>query len=213
MMLTKMTFSKEANDFYSEKVRMVMVLRGNNVSCRDIADILSKQKSPIKISYEYANKLKNKILREMDYRARYYAYSTAIPDLENTLMETIKQAWAVAMSQETSPSAKIQALKEVRDAKQQLIDNLLKTGKLNKVPDKIAIYKHEEHEVKIPPEVLAAIECIETQMSAGPEPVQYIDTKPKELPAEKAKKDEPKPESKQAVQFPGGTLTSEPDLP
>ena len=207
-----MTYSKEANDFYLEKVRMVMVLRGNNVSCREISDILSKQKNPIKISYDYANKLKNKILREMDYRARQYSYQNVIPDLENTLMETIRQTWAIVMNPDTVPSVKIQAMKEVREAKQQLIDNLLKTGKLNKAPEKVAIYRHEEREIKLPAEVLAAIECIEMQMAPRPKPVKYI-TQSKELPTEVAVKNEQPKTERTEIKFPGGTLTSKPSLP
>ena len=205
-----MPYSKEQNEYYLEKVRMVMVLRGSDVSCREVVELLAKNK--VVVSKNYVGRLKNKIFGEMEYRARYYAYHTAIPDIENSLAETIRQTWAIAVNPDTMPSVKLQALKEVRDAKQQLIDNLLKVGKLNKVPEKIAVYRHDEHEIKLPPELLAAIECLEMQMKPGPEPVQYIDEKPKELPVEKAITNDTKPKRVE-IQFQGGTLSSEPDLP
>jgi len=96
--------------------------------------------------------------------------------------------------------------------------------KIGNDPVKLEVYQHNKEEVKLAPEVIAAIECIEMQMKPRPPAVKYIDGLIKESQKTPETKVEPKPnidpdlkgidlEGKSTIKMSGGTLVFKKPLP
>ena len=201
---------------------MIMVLRGSDVSCREVVELLSKNK--INISSSYANKLKNKILAERAWRAKSQTYNNIIPEFEDELKESVKRLWAIAVSETSGTDEKIRAIKESMDLKFKYLDVLTISGKISKEPEKLEVYQKNNQEVKLAPEVIAAIECIEMQMGPRMKPVKYTGGPIEEKQKTPEAKVEPKPpqdpcskgidmEGKEAIKMTGGTLVFKKPLP
>lgn len=118
--------TKEQKATYMAKVRQIMVMRGATISGRDIVAILDK--NGIKVSIEYAIKLRDKILSERKHRVERKLAAVHVSDFEDTNEEIISRCWDIILNKDETTHNKLMAMKEIREAKKTTMDALMDSG-------------------------------------------------------------------------------------
>jgi len=108
------------------KVRKIMVMRGATVSGRDIAEIL--EKNNIKVSHNYASRMRDKILGERKARVDRKLASLHVSDIEDTNEALITHCWDIIMNKNEATHNKLSAMSLLADLKIKTFGQLMDAG-------------------------------------------------------------------------------------
>ncbi len=197
-----MSYSKDQKEYLKSRIRRIMVMRGADVSIRDMLEIL--QASKITTSKDLIAKLRDKILTERRVRLDRKLAADVISDLEDSNNEAIRKLWDIVMSPESSNFEKVSALHEIRVTKEKTIQQLIIAGVLeSKAPAENTIVNIKvEQQAKI-------IQVIGMNFDKKLEPVAFIDGEDMQkttLPIQDKKQSNGDGEKSNSYTLPNGTI-------
>ena len=105
--------SKEQVNLYLANVRKLMSIE-HDMPLREMAHQL--EQNGIHLDLHYIGHLREKVLRERAHRAERQVLSVSLAAFEDTLNETTKIAWQIALSNQSTRKERLAALKEIREA-------------------------------------------------------------------------------------------------
>ncbi len=117
--------SKEQTNFYLANIRKLMVVQ-HDMSAPEMQKQL--EKLGLRFDVKYIRRLKEKVLRERQYRADRMTLNSALASFQDVLSETSHIAWQIALSSQSSKRDRIAALKEIRESHRDVFDKLFDAG-------------------------------------------------------------------------------------
>lgn len=117
--------SHDNKQFYKSKIRSLLAM-DHSMSARELVQQL--EENGIHLDQKYARKLRDEIDREKTLRTDRKLLNYALSSIEDTLTETIRLAWQIALNSARKPNDRISAMREIRKAHVELFNLLFDAG-------------------------------------------------------------------------------------
>jgi len=117
--------SHEHKQFYKAKIRS-LVSRNHLAPQRELQ--LKLEADGIHLDRNYLGKLLNEVYTERAKRADRTTLNNALASFEDTMSEIVKVAWEIAQSNWLNPQARVMALREIREAHNDVFEKLFDAG-------------------------------------------------------------------------------------
>jgi len=117
--------TQEHKQFYKSKIRSLISI-DHNISRRDLQERLDKQ--GIHLDLHYLGKLYDEIFAERAKRMDRRLLTETLSSFEDTMTEIVRVAWEIANTPYLNPQARVMALREVREAHNDVFEKLFDAG-------------------------------------------------------------------------------------
>ncbi len=129
--------STERKQFYKAKIRSLLAV-DHQMSNREIEEQLAQ--NGIVISEDFIAKLRKKVEQEKALRTDRMTLNHAIATVSDTMSETNRLAWQIALSPKSEPRDKIAALRKIEKAHVDMFNILFDAGIFER---KLGTLEHE----------------------------------------------------------------------
>jgi hypothetical protein len=123
------SIAKEQKEFYKSKIRSLMAI-DHGVSRRELQERLDK--NGLHLDRDYIGKLYDEILVERTKRIDRKLLANALSSFEDTMTEVVRLAWEIANTPYISAPARVMALREIREAHNDVFQKLFDAGVFEK---------------------------------------------------------------------------------
>lgn len=123
------SIAKDQKEFYKTKIRSLIAI-DHGVSRRELQERLDKQ--GLHLDRDYIGKLYDEIMVERTKRMDRKMLNVALSSFEDTMTEIVRLAWEIANTQYIDPKARVMALKEIREAHNDVFQKLFDAGVFEK---------------------------------------------------------------------------------
>jgi hypothetical protein len=119
----------EQKALYKSKIRSV-IARNHQISAVELSEVLKT--GGLDLERHYLGKLMKEVNAERVRRADRQTLNFALASFEDTMTEIVKVAWNIANSSWMNPQARVQALREIREAHNDVFEKLFDAGVFNR---------------------------------------------------------------------------------
>lgn len=121
-------YTKEQMDNHLAQVRRLLVINPD-LSCREIREKLSNRKdNPIRLHPDYIRRMKNEVIEGRNKRYDSYTVDNVLAKFQDELDEMKKILWSIIFNQTSTPSEKVQALRELRNNSDNFFERMFNAG-------------------------------------------------------------------------------------
>jgi len=129
--------SAERVQFYKSKIRSLLAI-DHQMSNRELESQLAQ--NGINIEENYIGRLRKKIEREKSLRTDRLTLNHALATVSDTLTETMRLCWQIALNPQKEANERIAALREIRKSNTDMFNLLFDAGIFNR---KLGTLEHE----------------------------------------------------------------------
>jgi hypothetical protein len=119
----------EQKALYKSKIRSI-IARNHQISAIELAEVLKT--GGLDLERHYLGKLMKEVHSEQIRRADRQTLSLALASFEDTMTEIVKVAWEIANTKWINPQARVMALREIREAHNDVFQKLFDAGVFEK---------------------------------------------------------------------------------
>jgi hypothetical protein len=120
-----MRITQEQKQFYKSKIRSLIAI-DHGISRRELQEQLDKQ--GLHLDRDYIGKLFDEILVERAHRMDRRLLKQTLSSFEDTMTEIVRVAWDIANTNYINPQARVMALREIREAHNDVFQKLFDSG-------------------------------------------------------------------------------------
>jgi hypothetical protein len=118
------SIAKDQKEFYKSKIRSLIAI-DHGISRRALQEQLDK--GGLHLDRDYIGKLYDEIMVERTKRMDRKMLAAALSSFEDTMTEVVRLAWKIANQEWTDPKARVMALREIREAHNDVFQKKLGT--------------------------------------------------------------------------------------
>jgi hypothetical protein len=115
----------EQKQFYKSKIRSLISI-DHGISRREIQERLDKDS--LHLDRDYIGKLFDEIMAERAKRTDRKLLNDVLSSFEDTMTEIVRVAWEIANTPYLNPQARVMALREIREAHNDVFEKLFDAG-------------------------------------------------------------------------------------
>jgi hypothetical protein len=119
----------DQKQFYKAKIRALISI-DHGISRREIQERLDAQN--LHLDRDYIGKLYDEIIVERTKRMDRRLLNQALSAFEDTMTEVVRLAWEIAKTPYLNPQARVTALREIREAHNDVFEKLFDAGVFNR---------------------------------------------------------------------------------
>jgi len=117
--------TQEHKQFYKSKIRSLIAV-DHGISRREIQERLDAQQ--LHLDRDYIGKLYDEIFVERTKRMDRRLLNETLSSFEDTMTEVVRVAWEIANAPYINPQARVMALREIREAHNDVFEKLFDAG-------------------------------------------------------------------------------------
>ena len=121
--------STERKQFYKAKIRSLLAI-DHSMSTRELQSQL--EQNGVNIDRHFLGKLRDKVEQERTLRTDRQTLNYALSTVEDTLNETTRLAWQVALNPQAKTHDRLAALREIRKSHTDMFNLLFDSGIFNR---------------------------------------------------------------------------------
>jgi hypothetical protein len=117
--------TQEHKQFYKSQIRRLIAI-DHGISRRELQERLDA--TGLHLDLAYLGKLYDEVLAERAHRMDRRLLNQALSSFEDTMTEIVRVAWEIANTKYINPQARVMALREVREAHNDVFQKLFDAG-------------------------------------------------------------------------------------